>query len=89
MIEPIILTTFGVAVIAIFTERLLESFGWFNALPSGSKRLIAVVLAALVAFVGNAIEVWAGGNGGWVEIKLSVAILVQQVFHALMREKGE
>lgn len=89
MIEPIIITTFGVAVIAVFTERLLESFGWFNSLPSSSKRLIAVLLAALVAFVANAIEVLAGGTGGWIEIKVSIAVLVQQVFHALMRDNGK
>jgi hypothetical protein len=91
MIEPIILTGIGVSVVAVFVSGLLEQYGWFQDLPSETKRLLAVVLAALIALSGHAIELAATGkfdnpSAFSAALLTALAVTVQQVFHALTRQ---
>lgn len=92
MIEPIVLTGIGVTLVAAFVSKLLSQYGWFESLPSETKRLIAVVSAALIALLGHAVELAATGKfdspSAFAAALLTAwAIVVQQVFHALT--KGE
>lgn len=92
MIEPIIITSIGVAGLTIFTSKLLDEFAWFQKLPPETKRLIAISLAALIALLGHSVELAATGqfdnpSAFFAALLSAWAIVVQQVFHALTKQE--
>lgn len=75
-------------VLAGASERLLERWSAFQRLAPETKRIIALLVATLIALVVQAIEVAASNppeDNRWLYV--IIAATAQQLIHALAKEK--
>jgi len=81
-----------VAGLSLVSARVLEQYNWFQRLAPETKRLIAVAIAAFIALAMHMISVIAQ-NAEPQSVKAAfstaLAIVIQQVYHALAKEDAQ
>jgi hypothetical protein len=81
-----------VAGLSVVSARVLEQYNWFQRLAPETKRLIAVAIAAFIALAMHMISVIAQ-NAEPQSVKAAfstaLAIVIQQVYHALAKEDAQ
>ena len=87
-----LLTNVTVAGLSVVSARALEQYNWFQRLAPETKRLIAVALAAFIALAIHMISAIAQ-NAEPQSVKAAfstaLAIVTQQVYHALAKEDAQ
>jgi hypothetical protein len=87
-----LLTNVTVAGLSVVSARALEQYNWFQRLAPETKRLIAVVLAAFIALaihMLSAIAQNAEPQSVKAAFSTALAIVIQQVYHALAKEDAQ
>jgi len=81
-----------VAGLSVVSSRALEQYDWFQRLAPETKRLIAVAIAAFIALAMHMISAIAQ-NAEPQSVKAAfstaLAIVIQQVYHALAKEDAQ
>jgi hypothetical protein len=81
-----------VAGLSVVSARVLEQYNWFQRLAPETKRLIAVTTAAFIALAMHMISAIAQ-NAEPQSVKAAfstaLAIVIQQVYHALAKEDAQ
>jgi len=81
-----------VAGLSVVSARVLEQYNWFQRLAPETKRLIAVATAAFIALTMHMISAIAQ-NAEPQSVKAAfstaLAIVIQQVYHALAKEDAQ
>jgi len=81
-----------VAGLSVVSARVLEQYNWFQRLAPETKRLIAVAIAAFIALTMHMISAIAQ-NAEPQSVKAAfstaLAIVIQQVYHALAKEDAQ
>jgi len=81
-----------VAGLSVVSARVLEQYNWFQRLAPETKRLIAVAIAAFIALAMHMISAIAQ-NAEPQSVKAAfstaLAIVIQQVYHALAKEDAQ
>jgi len=81
-----------VAGLSVVSARVLEQYNWFQRLAPETKRLIAVAIAAFIALAMHMIGTIAQ-NAEPQSVKAAfstaLAIVIQQVYHALAKEDAQ
>jgi len=85
-------TNITVAGLSVVSARVLEQYKWFQRLAPETKRLIAVTIAAFIALAIHMISAIAQ-NAEPQSVKAAfstaLAIVIQQVYHALAKEDAQ
>jgi len=87
-----LLANVTVAGLSVVSARVLEQYNWFQRLAPETKRLIAVATAAFIALAMHMISTIAQ-NAEPQSVKAAfstaLAIVIQQVYHALAKEDAQ
>jgi hypothetical protein len=87
-----LLSNATVAGLSVVSARVLEQYNWFQRLAPETKRLIAVAIAAFIALTMHMISAIAQ-NAEPQSVKAAfstaLAIVIQQVYHALAKEDAQ
>jgi len=87
-----LLANVTVAGLSVVSARVLEQYNWFQRLAPETKRLIAVAIAAFIALAMHMIGTIAQ-NAEPQSVKAAfstaLAIVIQQVYHALAKEDAQ
>ena len=81
-----------VAGLSVISARVLEQYDWFQRLAPETKRLVAVTLAALIALaihMASAVSQSTEPQNVKVAFSTALAIVLQQVYHALTKQDAE
>ena len=81
-----------VAGLSVVSARVLEQYNWFQRLAPETKRLIAVAIAASIALAMHmigAIAQNAEPQSVKAAFSTALAIVIQQVYHALAKEDAQ
>ena len=81
-----------VAGLSVVSARVLEQYNWFQRLAPDTKRLIAVAIAAFIALAIHmigAIAQNAEPQSVKAAFSTALAIVIQQVYHALAKEDAQ
>jgi len=81
-----------VAGLSVISARVLEQYNWFQRLAPETKRLVAVALAAFIALAIHMVSVMfqnAEPQSLKVAFSTVLAIVLQQVYHALTKQDAE
>jgi len=81
-----------VAGLSVVSSRALEQHEWFQHLAPETKRLIAVATAAFIALAMHmigAIAQNAEPQSVKAAFSTALAIVIQQVYHALAKEDAQ
>jgi len=85
-------TNITVAGLSVVSARVLEQYKWFQRLAPETKRLIAVAIAAFIALAIHmivAIAQDAEPQSVKAAFSTVLAIVIQQVYHALAKEDAQ
>jgi len=91
-IFELLATNITVGWLSAISARVLEQYDWFQRLTKDTKRLIAVLIAALIALTIHmvfAILQNTDPQGFKVALSTVLALLVQQTYHALTKEDAQ
>lgn len=72
-----------IVALSVLSERMLESFGWFQRQRSDTKRMLAILVALVIGFMMARLERAAGANEDLSVVYSLIATFVQQFAHAL------
>ena len=81
-----------VAGLSVVSARVLEQYNWFQRLAPETKRLIAVAIAAFIALAMHMISATAQNaepQSFKAAFSTALAIVIQQVYHALAKEDAQ
>jgi len=85
-----LISTVTVAGLSVLSARYLEQAAWFQRLQPETKRLIAVAIAALIALTLHTIQLFFTETSDVkAAFSTALAIVLQQVYHALTKEDTE
>jgi len=85
-----LVSTVTVAGLSVLSARYLEQASWFQRLAPESKRLIAVAVAALIALTLHTLQaLYYETSDVKAAFSTALAIVLQQVYHALTKEDAE
>jgi len=81
-----------VAGLSVISARMLEQYEWFQRLAPETKRLVAVAVAAFIALTIHMVSLtFQGAEPQSLKVAFStaLAIVLQQVYHALTKQDAE
>ena len=81
-----------VAGLSVISARVLEQYDWFQRLAPETKRLVAVAIAAFIALaihMAGAMFQSAEPQSVKAAFSTALAIVLQQVYHALTKQDAE
>jgi len=87
-----LLANVTVAGLSVVSARVLEQYNWFQRLAPETKRLIAVATAAFIALAMHMIGAIAQNTEPQsvkAAFSTALAIVIQQVYHALAKEDAQ
>ncbi len=85
-----LVSTVTVAGLSVLSARYLEYASWFQRLQPESKRLVAVAVAALIALALHMLQaIYSEASDIKAAFSTALAIVLQQVYHALTKEDAE
>ena len=87
-----LLTNVTVAGLSVVSARALEQYNWFQRLAPETKRLIAVLFAALIALTIQTISAMLQNTEPQTfkaVFSTVLATVVQQTYHALAKEDAQ